>query len=97
MIGYYNFTGEAKQEHLDVEFFTDEFAKSRYNDPCSMHLSNLKYHGCIKCMGWRYDFRDVLKRYVYKQHGFWYEVYAPNKTLLRKSTCGKIDKILEVK
>lgn len=58
---------------------------------------NLISYGYYNLMGYRYDFRDYLKKYLYKQHGSWYEAYAPNKTKLRSVIFGKIDKIIELK
>ncbi len=55
--------------------------------------------GSVSVLGWCFDFRPVLKLYVYKQHGHWEEMYAPNKTLLRKNIFGgsQVKYILEVK
>ena len=55
--------------------------------------------GCVSVLGWCFDFRSALKLYVYKQHGCWQEMYAPNKTILRKSVVGgsQLRHILEVK
>ena len=65
----------------------------RVNFPCFVEK------GCVSVLGWCFDFRPVLKLYVYKQYGHWEEMYAPNKTLLRKNTFGgsQIKYILEVK
>lgn len=52
-------------------------------------------HG-IAVMGWIVSFKDVLKRFLYRQHGGWVEVYAYNKTCLRKSVYGRIDEIVEL-
>jgi len=50
--------------------------------------------GIYKEMGWAYDFRPLMKRYVYRQkHHGWQEGYAPNKKVLRKLIRG-ITKIL---
>lgn len=57
---------------------------------------NLIRFGCYKLMGYKYDFRPYLKKYLYKQYGEWSEAYAPNKTLLRQVIGGKIDKIIEL-
>jgi hypothetical protein len=62
---------------------------------CSMSHSLLN-SGCYKLMGYRYDFRQYLKKYVYKVYGNWYEAYAPNKTLLRKAIHGTIEKIVQI-
>ena len=57
---------------------------------------NLIRFGCYKLMGYQYDFRPFLKKYLYKQYGSWYEAYAPNKTLLRQVTYGRIEQIIEL-
>lgn len=54
-------------------------------------------HGVCKCMGWAYDFRDELHRYIVKDgQGQLFEMYAPNKTSLRKGFGSRIDYIVEV-
>lgn len=52
--------------------------------------------GIVKRMGYLYDLRPQMKNYLVKQYGSWQEYWAPNKTLLRKEICGKIDRIVEV-
>jgi len=59
-------------------------------------LHDLQEFGIVKIMGYKYDFKPYLKKFLYKQYGQWNEVYAPNKTLLRKSVYGRIDKIIEL-
>jgi hypothetical protein len=63
-----------------------------YNKYCSQVCNAL--NGCLKIGGWCYDFRDQLKKYLYKQRGEWREVYAPNKTAIRRSIYGRIDQII---
>jgi len=58
--------------------------------------NNLLNYGNYKCMGYLFDFKPYLKKFLYKQYGEWSEVYAPNKTTLRKIIYGKIDKIVEL-
>lgn len=58
--------------------------------------NNLISYGVYKCMGYLFDFRPYLKKYLYKQYGEWNEAYAPNKTLLRRVIYGTIDKIVEI-
>ena len=57
---------------------------------------NLIRYGCYKLMGYKYDFKPFLKKYLYKQYGEWREAFAPNKTTLRQVIYGKIDKIIEL-
>lgn len=57
---------------------------------------NLMRSGVYKLMGYAYNFRPYLKQFVYKQYGSWHEIFAPNKTTVRKIIYGSIDKIVEV-
>ena len=50
----------------------------------------------IPLMGWVFSFHDVVKRYWVKQHGQIIERYAMDKTSIRATTYGRIDKIVEV-
>lgn len=53
--------------------------------------------GCLKLGGWCYDFREDLRKFVFKDYyGNWHEVYAPNKTAIRNSVYGRILKIIEI-
>ncbi len=47
-------------------------------------------------MGYRFSFEDVLKTFLVKQYGDWYEYNAPDKTSLRAMLYEKIDRIVEV-
>jgi hypothetical protein len=53
--------------------------------------------GIYRLMGWAFDFRPFLRRFVYKQYGQWWELYAPDKTMVRKAVHGRITEIVEVK
>ena len=90
----YKFTNTDAEINKEINYNT---IKDKYKSHFAFGLDNLKAQGIYRLMGWAYDFRQELKHYVYKQYGTWQEVYAPNKTLLRKSTYGRIDKILEIK
>ncbi len=46
-------------------------------------------------MGWYFDFSDVMRAFLICQQWHWYEVWAFNKTQLRKLVYGKIDKITQ--
>lgn len=50
----------------------------------------------IPLMGWMFSFRDVVKRYWVQQYGQIFERYAMDKTSIRATTYGRIDKIVEV-
>ena len=58
--------------------------------------SNAYFRTAVPLMGWRFDFSDVLKKYVVKQYDHWAEYYAPDKTSLRSVLFGKIDQIVEI-
>lgn len=78
-------------------FNPKSFLENKYENRYDFGTSELLRTGCFKLMGWLYDFRNHLKRYVVKQYGQWTEYYAPNKTLLRKAIYGRIDEIVELK
>jgi hypothetical protein len=93
-----NLTGYAFVSHVDnsinPEICID--IEKIYNSKFHLFIDNLKNYGHIKNMGYLYNAKDYLKKYLVKQYGQWSEYYAPNKTLLRKSTFGRIDKIIEI-
>jgi hypothetical protein len=74
-----------------------EFILNLYKQGVRYSYYDLLSRGVIKLAGYEFDFKEHLKKYLYKQHGEWHEAYAPNKTLLRKSVYGTIDKIIELK
>ena len=68
----------------EKNYLTEAVAKNSYSR-----------HG-IPVLGWMYDFSPVLKRYLLKQYGQWYELYAVDKTALRYTVCGRIYEIVEI-
>lgn len=76
---------------LSIDFLDKAYTRFYTNN------QNLVNYGYYNLLGYRYDFRTCLKKYLYKQYGTWYEAYAPNKTKLRSVIFGKIDKIIELK
>lgn len=75
---------------LEVSFLKRAYVRFYTNN------ENLIRFGYYKNMGYLYDFKEHLKKYLYKQYGQWNEAYAPNKTLLRSVIFGRIDKIIEL-
>jgi hypothetical protein len=67
-----------------------------YSSTRHTFLNNLQQYGYIKIMGYLYNAKPYLKKYIVNQYGSWQQYYAPNKTLLRKSIYGRIDKIVQV-
>ena len=48
-------------------------------------------------MGYRFDFADVLRKFLVNQYGQWNEYHAPDKTSLRNTLYGRINQIVEIK
>jgi hypothetical protein len=81
----------------DIEQNPQEFVKnlltgSRYN----FGVENVMSTGCYKEMGYIYYLSPFLRKFVYKQYGEWHEVYAINKTNVRKLIGGVIPQIVEI-
>lgn len=72
------------------------FLKSKYQRGCFFGLENLKESGRYREMGWEFNFRPYMKKFLVKQYGQWTEVWAPNKTAIRNSTYGKIEAIQQL-
>ena len=79
-----------------VDITPQEFLKHKYNGGCNFGLDDLMRYGVYKILGWSFNFRPYLKRYVFLQYGTWDEAFSPNKTMLKKVVIGKIDKIIEI-
>jgi hypothetical protein len=73
-----------------------DFLKSKYINGYIFGIDNLQKNGIYRLSGWAYNFRPYLKKYVVKQYDQWQEYYAPNKTSLRATLYGRIDKIQEI-
>ena len=63
---------------------------------CEAVNSNTYFRTAVPVMGYRFDFFDVLKKYLVKQYGQWAEYYAPDRTSLRKLLYGRIKQIVEI-
>lgn len=77
-----------------AENITYEDFLKLYNKSCSGRYNALR--GYLKLGGWMYDFRNDLRKFIVKQNGEWTEYYCHNKTLLRKSLYGRIERIIEI-
>lgn len=75
----------------------EKFLEKIYSEKFSFGIHNLKSYAEYRVNGWAYDLKPYLKRYLYKHYGIWMEAYAPSRTLLRKSTHGRITEIIEAK
>ena len=92
----YNFTGKAKEENKIDFKKPEEFLKRKFEKGCIFGQDNLLRNGIYKEMGWSYDFKPFLKRFLVKQYGNWSEYYCLNKTTLRKLIFGKVEEIREL-
>ncbi len=95
----YAFVSHAKEENISREIENnprDFLKKALISTRCYTNADNITRYGVYKLMGWKYDMRPFLKKYVYKQYGDWREMYALNKTNLRFLVGGRIEKIIEI-
>ena len=94
MLRVIDFTGRAKEEHrLDIPD-PKAFIEKQFN---TRYPPEISYSGVYRNMGWMYDFRPYLNRYVVCQYNSWQAYYCLNKTLLRKLIPGKVQEIVQVK
>lgn len=63
---------------------------------CEAVNSNSYFRTAVPLQGWRFDFFDVLKKYLVNQYGQWAEYYAPDRTSLRAYLYGRINQIVEI-
>ena len=63
---------------------------------CEAVNSNTYFRTAVPLQGYRFDFFDVLKKYLVNQYGQWTEYYAPDRTSLRAYLYGRINQIVEI-
>lgn len=63
---------------------------------CEAVNSNTYFRTAVPLMGYRFDFFDVLNKYLVNQYGQWTEYYAPDRTSLRKYFVGQIHQIVSI-
>jgi hypothetical protein len=96
-IAGYPFVSHVNQENRPVITNPADFLAKVYGRGFHSALPDMLSSGVYKRMGYCYDFGPLLQKYLYKQHGMWLEVYAPNKTSLRAAIHGHIEKIVDLK
>lgn len=89
----YKFTDTDAEIDNTINF---DFIKSKFDKGHIFGKDNLLRFGRYLLLGYAYDFRQEMKKYLVKQYGSWNEYYAPNKTLLRRALYGRIEKIVEI-
>lgn len=111
MIYTYKFNKDSKTELSDLSSSRLWEIKTKVESGIKLKLSEKVWlndqcnnscfvpRGTAALLGWAFDFSDYLTRYVFLQHGHWYERWAVDKTSLRKGMYGgsQIKHILEVK
>lgn len=60
-------------------------------------LNNIYFRTAVPLMGYRFDFSDVLRKFLVNQYGQWSEYYAPDVTSLRSVLYGRVNQIVELK
>ena len=63
---------------------------------CEAVNSNTYFRTAVPLQGYRFDFFDVLKKYLVNQYGHWAEYYAPDRTSLRAYLYGCVNQIVEI-
>ena len=58
---------------------------------------NAYFKKAVPVSGYRFGFEDVLKTFLIKQYGNWYEYNAPDITSLKRIVYGRIDQIKEIR
>lgn len=58
--------------------------------------SNSYFRTAVPLRGYRFDFLDVIKKYLVNQYGQWAEYYAPDRTSLRNHLVGQVIQIVEI-
>lgn len=72
----------------------EQFLAMKYQRGCIFGLDHLQNNGVYLLSGWEFNFRPYLKKFLVKQHGCWQEMWAMNKTAIRKSLYGRISNIV---
>ena len=74
----------------------ERMSREEKNWLCEAVNSNTYFRTAVPLQGWRFDFFDVLKKYLVNQYGHWAEYYAPDRTSLRAYLYGCINQIVKI-
>lgn len=74
----------------------ERMTREEKNWLCDRVNSNTHFRTAVPLMGYRFDFLDVLNKYLVCQYGRWTEYYAPDRTSLRTYPYGRINQIVEI-
>ncbi len=86
---------ETRVYRLRVQIYKGEKLSREDKNWITEQVNNNTYFcSAIPVLGWRFDFSDILNKYLVKQYGQWNEYYAIDKTSLRKNLYGRIEQIV---
>lgn len=74
----------------------EAMSRAEKNWLCEKINSNTYFRTAIPLQGWKFDFLDVLKKYLVNQYEHWTAYYAPDRTSLRAYLCGEVKQIVEI-
>ncbi len=74
----------------------ERMSREEKNWLCEAVNSNTYFRTAVPLQGYRFDFFDVLKKYLVNQYGQWTEYYAPDRISLRAYLYGRINQIVEI-
>ena len=74
----------------------ERMSREEKNWLCEAVNSNTYFRTAVPLQGWRFDFLDMLKKYLVNQYGQWAEYYAPDRTSLRAYLYGSVNQIVEI-
>ena len=87
----------AKVYDLKVKCMNGEKLTREEKDWLARELSVTSYwRSALALMGWMFDFRDYLNRYIVCQYDHWQTYYAPDRTSLRRALYGRIQELHEL-
>lgn len=73
-----------------------KMSREEKNWLCEAVNTNSYFRTAVPLLGYRFDFLDVLKKYLVNQYGRWAEYYAPDRTSLRNFLIGNVAQIVEI-
>lgn len=104
LVTCYPFSSTAVEQQPAKHYAADLMDKINRGIPLDREDKNALTHGvnnnsffkrAIPVSGWAFDFSDVLKLFLVKQYGSWYEMWATDKTAVRAHVYGRIERIVE--
>ncbi|WP_315398670.1 hypothetical protein [Neisseria sicca] len=104
LVTCYPFSSTAVEQQPAKHYAAGLMDKINRSIPLDREDKNALTHGvnnnsffkrAIPVGGWAFDFSAVLKLFLVKQYGSWYEMWATDKTAVRAHVYGRIERIVE--